>query len=707
MMSRLSPVNLNSARDPLGANASLPSNAGEAMSDVPTRSGARSPSFETKSAEEIKMLRSQFDCIDLDGSGVLGLEEMHIILSKVLGNKHDFRATVNLCQKTLGREMDLNDQDEGLTFVEFCKVRETIRVQEAGAGTQHFDMLMFDEAAKDVISQGLHIEADDIDIDVAGDFIETVLEPLIGFLIVVNAVVIGIQTEYHEWEYWRFVEVFFCSIFFVELFFKIYHFSIPVFFCGVDVYWNWFDFVIVSFAIVDVAISFIYVDHELDWVNQLTIFRMLRLFRLVRLIRLLRVFKELSLLVFGLIGGLRTLFWAIMLLLVVIFIIGVFCTQMFRDEEFPYKQELFGSVFHSMFTIFRCLTDGCASVDGRPLNVVLQIKYGWYFVLPYVLLFMIVVFGLFNLIISVFVESTLLNAKGNDVKLAARRKRQQAQLAQKMKALLRHICTSIQEHEKRRRAQMDRGSIIQRVSGKMTHISGKIADTAGKMVDIADPTKITQRLFSMNNQDMESKTEDKDIGDVGDPQITTVEEEADNFIVITELTRTQFQASLEDKRVRELLDALDVAPQDRHELFEVLDADNNGTLAISELVSGLLRVRGDARATDVVATRLSVRSLQESLRAFNTRFATFEQETWGTLKGLHRSVEELPDRFLQALLRPPKLEKRENDEGDSIADEGDCIGKAGQELGTKLDGGRISYDFGKPGQELGNPQNSL
>jgi len=54
---------------------------------------------------------------------------------------------------------------------------------------------------------------------------------------------------------------------------------------------------------------------------------------------------------------------------------------------------------------------------------------------------------------------------------------------------------------------------------------------------------------------------------------------------------------------------------DRASLFDIFDADGSGELHVVELVQGLLKVRGEARKSDILAALLSVRSLQRLVKA--------------------------------------------------------------------------------------------
>eukprot|EP00443_Scrippsiella_acuminata_P093923 CAMPEP_0115388612 /NCGR_PEP_ID=MMETSP0271-20121206/9266_1 /TAXON_ID=71861 /ORGANISM="Scrippsiella trochoidea, Strain CCMP3099" /LENGTH=148 /DNA_ID=CAMNT_0002812109 /DNA_START=32 /DNA_END=477 /DNA_ORIENTATION=- len=67
---------------------------------------------------------------------------------------------------------------------------------------------------------------------------------------------------------------------------------------------------------------------------------------------------------------------------------------------------------------------------------------------------------------------------------------------------------------------------------------------------------------------------------------------------------------INDPEVERLLDDLDIAMADRSELFDVLDADGDGRLEVQEVTRGLLKLRGSAEKSDMVACLLAVRNLQ-------------------------------------------------------------------------------------------------
>ena len=88
---------------------------------------------------------------------------------------------------------------------------------------------------------------------------------------------------------------------------------------------NWLDFSLVALSVVDVwIIGPIGINADLRMMSML---RMLRLIRLARLFRLFRMFKELTLLVNGFVDSVKTLFWALIFLSIMVYIFSIFARQ--------------------------------------------------------------------------------------------------------------------------------------------------------------------------------------------------------------------------------------------------------------------------------------------------------------------------------------------------------------------------------------------
>jgi len=159
--------------------------------------------------------------------------------------------------------------------------------------------------------------------------------------------------------------------------------------------WHVFDLFLVVMSTVDVCFTIL---HSTSDIGKIAIFRIIRILRLTRVVQLLQLkeFKDLILMIRGVLFGLKTLLWAMVLLILFIYSVGVLLrvtlgpemsfgcktvsdrcstSQVYVDKH---REELFSSLYRSMFTVYRCLFDGCSAVDGTPLVPYLMNVYGWW-----------------------------------------------------------------------------------------------------------------------------------------------------------------------------------------------------------------------------------------------------------------------------------------------------------------------------------------
>lgn len=231
-------------------------------------------------------------------------------------------------------------------------------------------------------------------------------------LIIINAIYIGIETDNNldsdsAAGGWFAGEIVFTLLFSVELGLRL---------LGLRLYffrdaWNLFDFVLVVVGVIDTFILSIIRSvqtSEGKQDNSLDVFmamRVVRLLRLARIFRLLRFFKELWLLVAGVLNALRTLMWTWMFVLLIIYIFGLVATRMLGQEygdKDPNMREYFGTVSASMFTFFQVVTlEGWSdvareSMDHEPSMWIL-----------FILFISITTFAIMNVVTAVIVENTL------------------------------------------------------------------------------------------------------------------------------------------------------------------------------------------------------------------------------------------------------------------------------------------------------------
>jgi hypothetical protein len=118
--------------------------------------------------------------------------------------------------------------------------------------------------------------------------------------------------------------------------------------------WNIFDTVVVSSALIE---EFLTASSN---VTAIRVLRILRLVRVLRIFRTFRMFKDLRSMVKGIFTSLISLVWAIALLIIMFFVVGIFITQVvtsYRKENHfsgvegasldPLLESNFGSAPHN------------------------------------------------------------------------------------------------------------------------------------------------------------------------------------------------------------------------------------------------------------------------------------------------------------------------------------------------------------------------
>jgi hypothetical protein len=231
------------------------------------------------------------------------------------------------------------------------------------------------------------------------------LDTVPSVIILANALKIGLSQDIEpKHVIWAVLETFFISCFLAEALLKLRLWGCREYFCGRQKFWNWFDFACLSISLFDLCMTYIFQFMAMDGGSHVRMFKFLRLARLARLIRALhfKFFDELKTMVLGVFSGMKVLFWAIILLFFVIFFLGVFMNSMVGEDVAE-----FDTVPDSMLTIFRCYTDGCTDYLGRPLPARLFDYYGGIFFIGYILSFMLVTVGIFNLIMAIFIDNVV------------------------------------------------------------------------------------------------------------------------------------------------------------------------------------------------------------------------------------------------------------------------------------------------------------
>lgn len=258
-------------------------------------------------------------------------------------------------------------------------------------------------------------------------------ESFIGFMILLSTICTGLEIDLEDTTdptMWLAITNIFCVAWISEMIAKLWvlrnrYFQDP---------FNYVDMALVVLSVFDAWIMpFIEVSS-----GNLILFRLLRLMRLLRLVKLLQVlrrFRNLWLMVQGLVESVSTLNWVILMLCLVMYSFAV-CLRLAVDcngafSDWTDCEQFFGTIPKIMYSLVQVITlESWNMTIGRPLVE----REPLLFVLLLLFIFL-TTFGLLNIIVGVIVENTL-NIAQSDQELQDRR--MQRQLLAELE-FLRHV----------------------------------------------------------------------------------------------------------------------------------------------------------------------------------------------------------------------------------------------------------------------------
>lgn len=268
---------------------------------------------------------------------------------------------------------------------------------------------------------------------------EFIVSPLFdnitGFTILLNAAVIGVQTDHCARNLtdkiplpFEIFELIFAFWFTFELLLRIH-----VHRCGfwkpfVDGWlWNYFDTLVVSAQLVEVFFELIRSAASVDAKNirVLRVLRILRLVRILRVVRVLHLISELRAIVSSIAGSFRSLVWVVVLLLIMMYVVAVFFTQsltdhlvdakdspnfkMTEDEAELYKY--FGSLARGILSLWQAMSGG---MDWDTLAGPLFREVSFITGFAFASFIAFALLALMNVVTGVFVQTALLSARDEE-----------------------------------------------------------------------------------------------------------------------------------------------------------------------------------------------------------------------------------------------------------------------------------------------------
>jgi len=392
------------------------------------------------------------------------------------------------------------------------------------------------------------------------------IESFFGFAIVANTMSLGVSCDLApQWIGWLAIDGLFAFIFTAEVLIKLCIHGLRKYFCGPDRFFNLFEVSLAALAILEIVLAVISLQADISSGQVLSLFRIVRLFRVFRVFRLIRleVFNELKVMIRGTIGGMRTLMWSCVLIFLPVYSMSLVLRETL-DYNSPdgelMEAEYFGTVPLAFFSVFRCIVIGeCADKSGRPLFVLVTQSNGWPYALLYCSMAVFMSFGLFNVIVAMFVENVVRAAKAKQVAQRRERLRDKMYFAKKISELL----VVILDYHDFKSSKDDFGH---------TNSTGK------------------------------------------NPQIQDIFELAAEL----EIDRSAFERMRMDPRAQKILDELDIADEDEDNLFSTLDCDNSGCIDIEELCAGIAKLRGDTCRSDIVSINFLVQEVRSEVRGYMT-----------------------------------------------------------------------------------------
>jgi len=243
--------------------------------------------------------------------------------------------------------------------------------------------------------------------------------------IILNAANIGVQTNVaairkgHELPLsLRVIEMGFCVVFTVELALRMWVYR-GNFCCMQGWQWNFFDCVVVGLQLVEETLTLLQINSSENMnFSFMRIMRILRLIRVMRLVKVLRLIRELRTLVASISASLRALFWTVILMLLLIYSVSLYLTQLVADTTTDCEPDMqsncealdnwYGSVPRAMLTLFQAITGGVDwDLAVRPLTEAVSPLLAFFFSI-YIAFACL---AMLNVVTGVFVESVLLSAK--------------------------------------------------------------------------------------------------------------------------------------------------------------------------------------------------------------------------------------------------------------------------------------------------------
>mmetsp|Transcript_13439 Transcript_13439/g.31595 ORF Transcript_13439/g.31595 Transcript_13439/m.31595 type:complete len:682 (-) Transcript_13439:168-2213(-) len=256
----------------------------------------------------------------------------------------------------------------------------------------------------------------------------------VAMLILSNAAFIGIQVEHQAQhpnqkssEFFA-IQCTYMIVFVIEIVVRIAASGPRMYFCTRQHWaWNWFDCLVVLVSTLETSMQ-ISADMSGRGISQLSVWRLGRIIRIVRIMRIIRVmrfFRHLRVLMMAIFSTVKSSFWTMLLLVMIIYTFAVMFTQSSVDHLYysdgldeEGKADLlhyFGSLPRAAGTLFMSLTGG---LDWEAAVSALHTISG-FLVFLFIVYISFVYFAVMNVVTGIFCQTAIESAQKDKDSLIA------------------------------------------------------------------------------------------------------------------------------------------------------------------------------------------------------------------------------------------------------------------------------------------------
>jgi len=395
-------------------------------------------------------------------------------------------------------------------------------------------------------------------------------------VIMANVVFIGFIAENpSSWIGWRVLEMAFVAFFTAELACRMWLVGFVELFCGYSAGWHRFEAFMVAVSIIDTMIFL--VGKNIDSGAELQVLRILRLFRLARVAQLLRLksVKELVLMINGCAASMKTLFWALLLISTMIYFLGITLHQFLGPSRQLTCLSGSATCAESILYLDELRADLFKSVPNSMFTVFRCLLTDC--TAPNGTPILTRIFDVYGALVIVPYVLVFFGITVGVYNLIAA-------------ILVEHTLETAKRHEQTR----------YQIKGH------EFATAAQRLRDV---------ILSLYSQ-----------------------EDAENSAIMG-VTRDVFEEVIKRKEVTDILEDLEINVSNADELFDVLDADRSGTLHVSEMIKGLLKMRGTVSKFDTVAVLLAVQNIQTCIASLEYFLVRYLPSIDITLKQVEEAVQ--------------------------------------------------------------------